>query len=220
MLVGVYVALPWLAPIFMNLGWEDAAAVIYRFYSTQCHQFPQRSFFLFGSNPMYSLDVIQTAWQDTNNPMVLRQFIGNPDMGWKVAWSDRMVYMYSSLLLWAVLFWPLRKRLRRIPWRGVTLLFLPMFIDGFTHMISDVTGGIGSGFRYSNSWLASLTGHAFPATFYSGNALGSFNSWMRLLTGILFGLGMVWLAFPILQRAFATMAGQIAAKFEATDLKL
>jgi len=26
--------------------------------------------------------------------------------------------------------------------------------------------------------------------------LGSFNSWMRLITGLLAGLGITWLAFP------------------------
>jgi uncharacterized membrane protein len=220
MLVGVYVALPWLAPIFMTLGWVNAADLIYRFYATQCHQLPQRSFFLFGSSPMYSLEAVKTAWRDTTNPMVLRQYIGNPDMGWKVAWSDRMVYMYSSLLLWGAIFWPLRKRLRRIPWWGVILLLLPMFIDGFTHMISDITGGIGDGFRYNNSWLASLTSQIFPATFYLGDAFGSFNSWMRLLTGMLFGLGAVWLVYPLLHSAFAVTAGQIAAKLERSGLKL
>ncbi|MHA1937336.1 MAG: hypothetical protein ACW97O_03915, partial [Candidatus Thorarchaeota archaeon] len=57
--------------------------------------------------------------------------------------------------------------------------------------------GIGEGFRYTNEWLAQLTGSIFPTTFYAGNALGSFNSWMRLITGTLFGIGVVWLGFPL-----------------------
>ena len=32
--------------------------------------------------------------------------------------------------------------------------------------------------------------------FYVGDALGSFNSWARLITGLLAGLGITWLAFP------------------------
>jgi len=47
-----------------------------------------------------------------------------------------------------------------------------------------------------------LTGNTFPATFYVGDALGSFNSWMRLITGILFALGVVWFIFPYLGRSF------------------
>ena len=59
-------------------------------------------------------------------------------------------------------------------------------LDVHGHFISDLVG-IGLGFRDSNAWLAVLTGNIFPAAFYAGDALGSFNSWMRLITGILFG---------------------------------
>ena len=62
-------------------------------------------------------------------------------------------------------------------------------------MFSDLAG-IGQGFRDTNQWLAILTNNSFPATFYAGDALGSFNSIMRFLSGLLAGLGLVWLAFP------------------------
>jgi hypothetical protein len=68
-------------------------------------------------------------------------------------------------------------------------------------MISDLFG-IGQGFRDSNAWLAVLTNQAFRAYFYAGDALGSFNSWMRWITGILFGLGIVWFGFPYLDDFF------------------
>jgi len=41
-----------------------------------------------------------------------------------------------------------------------------------------------------------LTNNVLPATFYAGEALGSFNSLMRFSPGFLAGLGIVWLAFP------------------------
>ena len=41
-----------------------------------------------------------------------------------------------------------------------------------------------------------LTKDALPVTFYAGDALGSFNSLMRLITGPLAGLAIVWLSFP------------------------
>lgn len=44
-LTGLWVVLPWLAPVFMRLGWEAPAQAIYWLYSFQCHQLPQRSFF-------------------------------------------------------------------------------------------------------------------------------------------------------------------------------
>lgn len=218
LLIVLYVGLPWLAPLFMKLGWESAGKAIYLLYTPLCHQLPQRSFFLFGSSSMYSLQEIQTAWQNTNNPLVLRQFVGDPVMGWKVAWSDRMVFMYTTLLLWGTLFWFLRKRLRPLPWWGFALFLFPMAIDGSTHVISDFTSGIGLGFRDSNAWLAALTNNTFPATFYAGDGLGSFNSWMRLITGLLFSLGFVWTVYPRLHSGFASTANQIEEKFQKAGL--
>ena len=116
--IGLYVGLPLSAPLFMRLEWIGLANVIYTFYSFQCHQLPQRSFCLFGPNGMYSLSEIQSAWQNTANPMVLRQLTGNPEMGWKVAWSDRMVYMYAGTLVFGLIWWPLRLRLKELPWWG------------------------------------------------------------------------------------------------------
>lgn len=199
--LGLYSVLPFTAPIFMQMGFKTPARVIYAIYSTQCHQLPERSFFLFGSRWMYSLSEVQTVWQDTLNPLVLRQFIGNPEMGWKVAWSDRMVSMYGSLFIFALLWWVLRHRIGRLPWWGFILLLVPMGVDGASHFISDLSG-IGQGFRDQNWWLAELTNHALPVGFYVGDTLGSFNSWMRLISGVLFGLGVVWFGFPYLDDFF------------------
>jgi uncharacterized membrane protein len=167
---------------------------------------------------MYGLAEIQAAWQNTNDPLVLRQFIGNTQMGWKVAWSDRMVSMYGSLFLWSLAFWPLRKRLKPLPWWGLVMLLLPTAIDGFTHLLSDLSGGVGDGFRFSNIWLAVLTNHAFAPTFYVGDALGSFNAWMRLVSGLLFGLGVVWFAYPRLLAALSRSADQVETNFHETWL--
>jgi uncharacterized membrane protein len=218
-LIAVWVGLPWVAPLFMEMGWIGAGNAIYLVYATQCHQLPQRSFFLFGNQPMYSLSEIQSVWQNTSNQVVLRQFVGESAMGWKVAWSDRMVFMYTTILLWGVLFWIVRKRLKPLPWWGLFLLLLPMALDGLTHMLSDFTSGIGLGFRDSNVWLEALTNNAFPATFYAGDAFGSFNSWMRLFTGLLFSLGIVWAFYPRLHSAFTNTASQIKEKFHKAGLE-
>ncbi len=211
-LFGVYVGLPYLAPVFMKLGWEAPGRVIYLIYSALCHQLPERSYFLFGSKLTYSLSEIQSVWQNTLNPMVLRQFIGNPEMGWKVAWSDRMVVMFTSLWLFGMLWRPLRRWLKPLPWWGLVLFLLPMAVDGGSHLISDFSG-IGQGFRDSNAWLAILTNHTFPAGFYAGDAWGSFNSLMRFLTGNLFGLGIVWFGFPQLDAAFSRQARYFENRF-------
>lgn len=203
--MGVYVGLPFLAPVFMKLGLDFPARAIYFIFSLLCHQLPQRSYFLFGSKVSYSLTEIQAVWQNTLNPLVLRQFIGNPELGWKVAWSDRMVSMFTSLWLFGMLWRPLRRWLKPLPWWGLVLLLLPMAVDGASHAISDLYG-IGQGFRDSNAWLVVLTNNAFSHGFYAGDAWGSFNASLRLLTGILFGVGIVWFGFSFLDDSFSQQA--------------
>lgn len=200
---GLLVGLPFLAPVLMQYEYTKAAGLIYNIYKFLCHQFPQRSFFFFGEKTMYTLPEIQNAWQATNNPLILRKFIGNPAMGWKVAWSDRMVSMYTSVLFIAWIWYPFRKKLKTLPWWGFFLFLLPMAVDGSTHMISDFSG-IGQGFRDSNLWLAQLTNFKYASSFYAGDALGSFNSWMRLFTGIMFGIGAVFYGFPYIAEIFET----------------
>ncbi len=200
--LGLYVVLPFLAPAFMYIGWSGPGRVIYFIYSWLCHQLPERSFFLFGPKFTYTLAEVQNVWQNTINPVILRQFIGNPEMGWKVAWSDRMVSMFASLWIFGMLWWLLRRRVKPLPWWGLILFLLPMTIDGTSHFFSDMAG-IGRGFRDYNVWLAMLTNHALPTSFYVGDAWGSFNSLMRLVTGVLFGLGIVWFGYPYMHKAFS-----------------
>jgi uncharacterized membrane protein len=176
--------------------------IIYTLYSYVCHQLPERSFFLFGPKLTYSLAEIQHQWVQTIDPAVLRQYFGNPAVGWKMAWSDRMFSMYTSVLVFAWLWWLLRKKIHPLHLVGFILLGLPMVVDGASHMISDASG-LEQGFRSANTWLVNLTQNAFPGWFYAGDAFGSFNSWMRLISGALFGLGVVWFLFPIFERHFS-----------------
>ena len=218
-LTGIFVAGPWLAPLFMNAGLTGPAKGVYTTYSFFCHQLPQRSFFLFGPSTSLSLEQVRSIWSDTNNPMILRQFVGNPQVGYKVAWSDRMVSMYTSIPLTALAWWPFRRRLRPLPFWAFALLILPMTVDGLSHVVSDMAG-IGLGFRDSNAWLGGLTGWSLPVTFYAGDALGSFNSWMRLISGVLFGIGLVGFTFPYLHTSFAATAEQIQVKFTRAGVAL
>lgn len=208
---GAFVWLPFGAPLFMKLGWESLGKAVYGIYFFFCHQLPQRSYFLFGPQISYSIPEIQAAWKDTLDPIVLRQFTGSPDLGWKVAWSDRMVSMYLSTWMFGILWWPLRKRVKPLPWWGLVLLLLPMAVDGTTHLISDLFG-LGQGFRDNNAWLAGLTGNRLPTAFYTGDAWGSFNAWMRLITGVIFGLGIVWVGFPCLEMSFRQTAAALQAR--------
>ncbi|MBZ0306540.1 MAG: DUF2085 domain-containing protein [Anaerolineae bacterium] len=194
----------WLAPLFMQLGWNSAGNAVYTIYSPLCHQMAQRSFFLFGEKVMYTADQLPVA--TTGNmgadTLLMRRFRGNNELGWKIAWSDRMVYMYSGMWL-AMIMFAILSRQREIKPLSIWMLglaLLPMAIDGITHMISDFDGLFG-GFRYHNAWLETLTENVFPDSFYVGDSLGSFNSLMRLISGLSFGFGTVFFAFPYLQRA-------------------
>jgi uncharacterized membrane protein len=214
LLIALWVGLPWLAPVMMHWGWTSAGKAIYFIYSFQCHQLPERSYFLFGREVMYSLSEIQSAWQTTTDPFILRQFIGNPEIGWKVAWSDRMVSMYTSILFGGLLYGLVRRGLKPLSFWKFAILLLPMVVDGGTHMVSDLAG-IGEGFRDTNVWLQIITNNAFSTAFYQGDALGSFNSWMRLITGILFGIALVGFVYPYINNSFA----DIVRRTEATLLK-
>ena len=216
---GLIVILPFLAPVFMSIGWIIPAKGIYWVYSFLCHQLPERSYFLFGTKFSYGLQEIQIAWQNTTDIAVLRQFVGNSQMGWKVAWSDRMVSMNTSLWLFGIIWGIFRKMSKQLKWLGAIILILPLAVDGTSHLISDFAG-IGQGFRDSNAWLAVITNNSFLPSFYSGDAWGSFNAWMRLVSGILFGLGVVWFGFPVVDENFKNVNQAIHDKFRYHQLLL
>lgn len=187
-----------LAPWLMFLGLEEPARAVYTFYGLNCHQLPERSYFLFGPNGIdtYSLEQV-LAWGA--DPGYLRGFVGNAGVGFKMAMAGRNTAIYSTLLVAGLAFAVVRKRVRPLPVPAFVLLVLPMVVDGFSHVTSEVTG---LAFRDSNAWLAALTGNALPAAFYAGTTLGSFNWLMRAVTGALFAVACVWFAFPRVEHAF------------------
>ncbi|MGC8781252.1 MAG: DUF2085 domain-containing protein [Anaerolineae bacterium] len=197
--LGIWTGLPWLAPAFMRLGWSWPARLIYFVYGLFCHQLPQRSWFLFGARFSPSLAEIQAAGGVGADFLALRRFLGTPELGWKVAWSDRMVSFYGGWFLFGLLYALLRGRIRGLRWQTALALILPLAVDGTTHMISDLWG-VTAGFRQSNAWLAVLTGNGLPPTFYAGDAWGSFNSLARLVTGLLAAFGLIFWLWPVVDR--------------------
>ncbi|MBI3941769.1 MAG: DUF2085 domain-containing protein [Chloroflexi bacterium] len=195
--LGIFVSLPWLAPVLMEEGFPQPANAIYFVYGFTCHQLPQRSYFLFGEKFMYSRAEIQAVWP-VDNIFIERQFIGTREMGYKVAYSDRMVSLYTAIFIGSLLFGLVRRRLRplRLKW-FVLLGIVPLFIDGFSHLVNDVSGW---GFRDNNAWLVRFIGTPLDPGFLIGDAVGSLNWWLRLVTGLLFGFTAVWLIFPYIER--------------------
>lgn len=201
---GVFNLIPFLAPVAVKMGMPSIANLIYTLYSPVCHQMAHRSYFFFGDQLMYSPNQLSLEMTTdlTTNMLALKSFYGNEAIGWKVAWSDRMVYMYGATWVASVLFALVsrRRQVHRLSWAAFIVLMLPMTLDGVTHMLSDYSGGLFAGFRYTNDWLANLTNNSLPQWFYSGDTLGSFNSWMRLISGMGFGIAVVWMSFPLISR--------------------
>jgi uncharacterized membrane protein len=204
---GVFVILPWLAPVLMFLGLTWPGRALYFFYSYFCHQLPERSWFLFG--PYFSYTQVQIAaavgvpLEAISNELIRRQFIGTAELGWKVAWSDRMVAMYTSIFIFGLIYALLRQqgvRLKGIPWWLFVVFLLPMAVDGATHLINDA---LRLDFRQTNQWAVTLTGGLLPASFYADDMFGSLNSLLRLVSGILFGFGVVAFVWPLLEREFS-----------------
>lgn len=187
-----------LAPLLMRLGLEGPARAVYFFYGLNCHQLPERSYFLFGPDGVntYSLEQVIALG---GNPDYLRGFVGNAQVGFKLGMAQRNTAIYTTILLAGLVYALLRKRVPRLRWPILLLFILPMVLDGGSHLVSEVTG---LGFRETNTWLTALTGGAFPEPFYAGTTLGTFNWLMRTLSGALFAVGCVWFAFPYLDRSF------------------
>ena len=81
LLFAAYALTPWLAPVLTQTGHTRVAGLNYVFYRRQCHQLPECSYFLFGQKASDSRSEVQAASQATNNPAILRPFIGDPEMG-------------------------------------------------------------------------------------------------------------------------------------------
>lgn len=152
---GTYVILPFLAPILMHFGLTTPAYVIYTVYSFMCHQLPDHSYFLFGSQltPLKPT-LLAGGMPVTTNLFQERAFIGNAVMGYKVAICERDIAIYGSVLLFGLGFGLLRRQLKPLKIWFYLLCLMPMAIDGGTQLF---------GLRESNWLLRSLTGILFGA---------------------------------------------------------
>ena len=167
----IYVGLPFLAPVLMEAGAETPAKVIYTIYRPACHQLPERSFFLFGESPVYSReDLPANGVADSDNVFVRRNYIGDPEHGYKVAICERDVAIYGSMFLMGLIFALMRGHLPRLKAKWLLVFALPMILDGGTQLV---------GLR-SSSWQ------------------------LRLITGALFGVGLVWFAYPYIEESLKT----------------
>jgi len=206
-LVFLYVGLPFAAPLLMEAGAPTPAHIIYTIYSPLCHQFAFRSFFLFGEQPYYplkeagmagikTLDQI-TGYQNLADPfnvsrLYARQFIGNPTVGYKVAFCQRDVAIYAAILLFGLLFPRFKHRLPHLHWTVWILIgIIPISIDGFWQLFS--------GFSWP-AFMAYLPYHESTP-------------FLRVLTGGLFGFFTAWFAYPSIEESMKDTREVLIKKF-------
>lgn len=135
-LTGVYVLLPILAPVLLANGAPALGRLIHIVYSPACHQLPERSFFLFGSQATYTLEELRALGLLQDAGLVERkQFLGNDRLGYKTAFCQRDIAYYGGLWVGGLVFGLVRRRLKPLSLLAFGLFLLPMAIDGGTQLL-------------------------------------------------------------------------------------
>jgi len=169
--IGLQAFLPMLAPVLMATGHTSAAGWIYKLYTLQCHQLPERSFFLFGQQSTYTLSELERLI----GPDVPLRYLGDSTIGYKIAVCQRDVATYLTMLVAGLAFIPFRRRLRPITIRVFVLLCLPIAIDGFGQLV---------GAWASTPWSRVISGGLFGAACI-GLAYPYIESGMRDMRGVM-----------------------------------
>jgi uncharacterized membrane protein len=199
--VFIYVALPFLAPVLMNAGQPALARPIYSVYGAVCHQMAFRSWFLFGEQPVYpraaaGMNELQsygeaTGLDESNSTRAMldaRAYIGDEQVGYKVAFCQRDVAIYGGILLFGLIFAATGRRIRPLHW----LLWLaigvaPIGIDGFSQLFSQIPALDFIPYRESTPLL-------------------------RTITGALFGITTAWFGIPLLEADATAARVKVATK--------
>jgi len=161
LLIALYLVLPVAAPILMESGHTAAGGFIYLIFRPQCHQLPERSFFLFGESAVYSLEDLEAADVLPGTSLTERaRFTGNDRLGYKIAFCERDLATWAAILLAGLLFGITGRRWRLLPLWGYALFLIPMAADGISQLLgwreSDWTLRTISGllFGFASVWLA------------------------------------------------------------------
>ena len=211
----LYTGVSLTTPLLMKAGYDGVADVIYKIYSPMCHQFAFRSWFFFGDQVAYPRavagsdltsfeayaaqdphfeDVDLFAWS-ADLQMTARSFKGNEQMGYKTALCERDVAIYGTMFLVGLLYIGMRRWLRPAPiWLYLLLGLVPMGLDGFSQMFS---------YPPFDFWPVRETLPGY-----------------RFLTGALFGMMNVWLAFPYLEMSMRETIEAVGEKVALAEQRL
>ncbi len=198
-LVGIYVVLPILAPSLMSLGLERPARLIYTIYSPMCHQMAFRSFFLYGEQGVYPRELAhvphvtpfetyaQTLPEFQGIPAddwvsffaAARRFVGNMELGYKMALCERDMAIFGALLIGGVAYGAARRRwqINALPIIWFVIIGMgPIALDGFSQLFGY--------YGLTIPWI----GEHLPVR--------ESTPFLRTATGAWFGLCVAWLALP------------------------
>jgi uncharacterized membrane protein len=196
----LFVGIPFLAPVLMKTGATGPARAIYRVYSPLCHQLAFRSWFLFGEQAAYPRKVAglpvtsygEATGLDEGDYLAAKRFLGNEQVGYKVAFCQRDIAIYVGILAAGMGFALVRHRLRPPSmWLWVLVGIVPLALDGFSQLVSAFPG--------------------YPFGVRESTPL------LRTLTGLLFGISCVWLAYPHAEEAMAEARGELVTKLSGRE---
>ncbi len=198
-IVGVFVGMSFLAPIFMKINWQKPAQIIYKIYSPLCHQLAFRSYFLFGEQPVYPRELAHLNYAITYETLSgsneidgwqAREFIGDEIVGYKVAICERDIAMYGSFFLFGIIFSLIKKKIKPLKWwLWILIGIIPIGLDGISQI---------SGYGLQISWLPAR--ESTPL--------------LRTITGILFGVFTAWYLFPLVEDSMRTTKRMLVRKDE------
>jgi uncharacterized membrane protein len=204
LVVVLYLAGAFLAPVLMKLGHTWSANLLYRGYSLVCHQLGFRSFYIFGEQPFYPRAAAQvpnvlsfnqatglSEGSSADDLLLARSFVGNDIVGYKVALCERDTAIYGGILLFGLLFSLSRYRIPAFPWYLWLLVGLvPIGIDGLSQILSQPPLSF---LPYRESTPA-----------------------LRVLTGFIFGFSTAWFGYPVVEESMHEMRISYDAKWQRT----
>lgn len=196
LLVLIYVGLPFLAPVMMKSNLERPANVIYKLYGSLCHQLAFRSFFVFGEQAVYPREAAgveglipygQISGLDEADVWTARSFVGNEEMGYKIALCQRDVAIYGAILGFGIIFGLTGKKIKPLHLALWILIgMVPIGLDGVSQLVSQPPLNL---IPYRES---------IPL--------------FRVLTGGFFGLTTAWFGYPLVEEAMADAREMTARK--------
>lgn len=224
--VAIYVFLPMLAPMLMNVGATAPARFIYTIYSPMCHQMASRSFFLFGEQAAYPRELAGTSLQplEAYTPdipefagvadedwarffLAARRFVGNEQMGYKMALCERDIAIYGFVLIFGLLYALLRDRFNIRPLPILVFIIIgmvPIALDGFSQL-----------FGYYATPIDGSAAQGIQASIGNIFALRESPPYLRFATGALFGFMLGWLVYPHIDKGMKATEMEMEAKLKA-----